>query len=160
MTNKARFTVVDDLILGGGDHNRLLDTDKCGFLLEWTKGQDLKTNRVSSLIANIKKKPNEVSAAELRYKQQDIALCSTLIRDATNSDWTANGTFVPVPPSKAVGDPNYDDRMAQICRGIAPDIDVRNLVTQSISVQATHERPDGQRYPAPSPHDLTTGREK
>ena len=48
---------------------------------------------------------------------------------------------MPVPPSKVKDDPDYDDRMGQICRQIrpAPPLDVRELVVQRNSLAAAHE---------------------
>jgi hypothetical protein len=47
------------------------------------------------------------------------------------------------PPSKARGDPDYDDRMTKICQGIKTDpivpIDIRELVVQTRSLEAAHE---------------------
>jgi predicted amidophosphoribosyltransferase len=61
-----------------------------------------------------------------------------------NSDWLATGTLVPVPPSKARGDPEYDDRISQICRAIPGAADVRELVIQTRSLPADHV--GGQRH--------------
>jgi hypothetical protein len=51
-------------------------------------------------------------------------------------------TLVPVPPSKARGDPAYDDRMTKVCQGIRAGLDVRELVVQSESLPAAHESKD------------------
>ncbi|MEM9870261.1 MAG: hypothetical protein AAF822_03325 [Pseudomonadota bacterium] len=149
MANNARFTVLDDL--SRDDHTFVSSEDEVFFLLEWTKGQDFRKNRVSQIIENIKKKPATSSAAELAYKEKDIGNCSKWLRSATNTNWIDQATFVPVPPSKIPSDPNYCDRMERICKGIQEGVDVRNLVKQSKSVVPTHERPPGQRY---SPEEL------
>ena len=46
-----------------------------------------------------------------------------------------------MPPSKAQGDPNYDDRIVRICQAIPQTfpIDVRELVVQTVSTAAAHE---------------------
>ena len=53
-------------------------------------------------------------------------------------------TFVPVPPSRARGDPLYDDRLVRMLRAIrpAPPLDVRELVVQTASMIPAHERDD------------------
>ena len=54
----------------------------------------------------------------------------------------AQWTLVPMPPSKIVEHPDYDDRMEQIVRGLVaggPDIDVRLLLRQRASMAAAHE---------------------
>ena len=45
------------------------------------------------------------------------------------------------PPSKMRGHPDYDDRVCQICRSIPAEfqIDVRELVVQTGSIDAAHE---------------------
>src|SRR5438445_6579656 len=50
-------------------------------------------------------------------------------------------TFVPVPPSKAKGDPLYDDRIQQMLRRIWPGqpVNVRELVIQTVSTDAVHD---------------------
>jgi hypothetical protein len=52
-----------------------------------------------------------------------------------NAEWLTQATLVPIPPSKVKTDPNYDDRMVQVCRGIrAPaPTDVRELIEQIAS---------------------------
>ena len=47
-------------------------------------------------------------------------------------------TLVPMPGSKIEGDPDYDDRMERVCRGIYPGLDVRVLVKQRIATRASH----------------------
>jgi predicted amidophosphoribosyltransferase len=78
---------------------------------------------------------------EYRYKRQAIARCGVWLGGAINHDWLNGATLVPVPPSKAVGDPEYDDRVSQICRSIPATfaLDVRELVTQRTSLRAAHE---------------------
>jgi predicted amidophosphoribosyltransferase len=62
---------------------------------------------------------------------------------AINPHWLADATLVPIPPSKARNHPEYDDRIARICRAIPRSVDVRELVVQTHSLPADHE--SGQR---------------
>ena len=59
---------------------------------------------------------------------------------APNVDWLRVATLIPVPPSKALDHPDYDYRMTEVCRGIKAEvaIDVRELVRQTISMEAAH----------------------
>jgi hypothetical protein len=53
---------------------------------------------------------------------------------------------VPVPGSKAAGHPDHDDRVERICRLMRqPPPDVRNLVLQIQSTNASHEVGQGGR---------------
>ena len=49
---------------------------------------------------------------------------------------------MPVPPSKARGDPLYDDRLTRMLRAIRPEppLDVRELIVQTESTDAVHDR--------------------
>lgn len=115
------------------------------FLWEKTSGRDYSFSETNNLISNLKKSINS-SAAQLRYKQQAIQKCAAALREAINPAWLDVGTLVPVPPSKCVNDPLYDDRMEQVCRLIRPErIDVRSLVKQDKSMPASHENQTGER---------------
>ena len=63
------------------------------------------------------------------------------MRSVLRPDWLKEATLVPIPPSKAKDDPEYDDRMRVICENIPADfkIDVRDLVSQTESYGAAHE---------------------
>lgn len=138
-----KFSVIDDLTRPL--HAHLTAEDQCLYLFERTSQRGDSFSTANSVIANIKKKPGIASAAELKYKERDIIRCSSTFRASINDVWIQDATFVPVPPSKAIGHPQFDDRMERICRGMGADVDVRNLVTQDVSMQSSHERPDGER---------------
>ncbi len=60
---------------------------------------------------------------------------------AENLAITRAATLVPIPPSKAVDDPQYDDRiirMLTILNEQLGGLDVRELVNQTASYQASH----------------------
>ncbi|MGO9685587.1 MAG: hypothetical protein ACLPTZ_23950 [Beijerinckiaceae bacterium] len=109
------------------------------YLYEYTSGKNFSFSATNSLISNLKKKP---SAWGYKYKLRDIADAAGAFAAAINPAWLEGGTLVPVPPSKAKGDPAYDDRMLQVCRQIrTPALDVRELVVQRSSLAAAHESP-------------------
>jgi hypothetical protein len=85
-----------------------------------------------------------------RQRLQAIGQSARALAAAINSEWLDGATLIPVPPSKARGDPAYDDRMSQVCRRIRAGLDVRELVFQRTSLLTAHESP-GQR---PSVDDL------
>ncbi len=126
------------------DHVRLRGEDKCLFLYEYTSGKNYSFSSTNGLISNLKKKPGS-SANELYYKNKAIRDAATAFRQALNPAWLAEATLVPVPGSKAVGHPQYDDRIEQLCRSIAAGVDVRNLVAQRESAIAAHEAGAGSR---------------
>jgi hypothetical protein len=69
---------------------------------------------------------------------------AALFRASLNERERETLTFVPIPPSKARGDPLYDDRLEQMLRRIWPGqaTDVRELVTQPVSTPAVHDSAD------------------
>lgn len=114
------------------------------FLWEKTSGRDYTFSDTNNLISNLKKSVNS-SPGQLYYKNQAIIRCARSMREAINDKWLEIGTLVPVPPSKAPTHPLYDNRMEQVCNLIWPGVaDVRNLVVQNTSMQASHERGQGQ----------------
>lgn len=137
MANNIKLTRIDDSNIG--DHSYLVADDECYFLLEYTSGKGYSYGKANSLISNLKKKPSRSSAAELRYKSRAVDECAIHFRRSINLDWLAEATLVPVPPSKTESHLDYDNRITRICKGIATDLDVRELVIQTSSLTAAHE---------------------
>jgi predicted amidophosphoribosyltransferase len=125
-------------------HYHLNSDDRCGFLIEFTSHKGYEFSAANSLILNLKKKPSLRSTGPWRFKVQDIKRCSLRLGDAMNHNWLKRATLVPIPPSKVKTDPDYDDRIEAICKGIPTDfeIDVRNIVKQTESYTPSHESED------------------
>lgn len=147
LADPARFSLIDESNIG--DHYYLEAGDKCLFLFEYTSGKGYSFSATNGLINNLKKKPSKknTSPNEYRYKGQAIGQCAYWFSQGLNPEWLAKATLVPVPPSKAKGDPEYDDRMLQVCGGIPVQfkIDVRELVIQRQTIRAAHECASGER---------------
>lgn len=126
------------------DHVRLNEADECYYFLEYTSGRNYRYGKANSLISNIKKSPSSRNRPGWKYKQRDMAVCSEAFSKALNPDWLREATLVPVPPSKAKGHLDYDDRMLKIVQGIdiGFPLDIRELVLQTTSLHAAHESPD------------------
>jgi hypothetical protein len=137
----ARFWLIDESTIA--DHFHLVPGDQCYYLLEYTSGKDYSFSFNNNLISNLKKDPSKrtSSPSEYRYKTIAVSSCSSWIGQALNHDWLKKATLIPVPPSKVKTDPEYDDRMLQICRGIPVPfpVDVRELVLQRDSIRKAHE---------------------
>lgn len=138
----VRFRQIDESNIG--DHYHLRPDEVCLYLLEFTSRQGYSFSKTNQLITNLKKKPT-ASVAQLEYKEQAIQSCAGGLRNALNPNWLTTATMVPVPGSKIVGHPDYDDRMERVARGISPGLDVRALVRQTQSLPSSHEAADGQR---------------
>ncbi|RVQ67673.1 hypothetical protein EKN06_06965 [Croceicoccus ponticola] len=135
MAENIRLTEIDD---SNRDlHPRLTLDDKCVFLFEYTSGKRWDFSTTNGLIKTLKRKPDQKGQY---YKNQEIEKCGNLFRTTLSDEWLSSGTLVPIPPSKAFGDPAYDNRMERICRAIRPNLDVRLLVSQRNSTIAAHER--------------------
>lgn len=141
-----RLTEIDDS--NRDIHARLTSDDNCLFLFEYTSGQKWDFSATNGLISTLKRKPGQKGQY---YKEQAISQCATYFRNTLNENWLASATLVPVPPSKAEGHPEYDNRMERICRLVRPGQDVRNLVRQRTSTVAAHELGGA---PRPSIEDL------
>ena len=148
-TFPQRLTQIDELMLP--DHVYLDDEDTCYFLGEYTARQGYGYSATNQLIFNFKKPMDRRDRPEWRYKGIAIRQAASAFRNALNLDVLDDLTFVPVPPSKAKGDPAYDDRITRMLRRIRrdPPIDVRELIIQRVSTDAAHGSDD-----RPSPSDL------
>lgn len=146
----AQFSKIDDQ--NRGDHVNLNADDECFFLYEYTSHTDYNYSATNNLISNLKKKPSLRGTNQYWYKTQAIQKCSADLAGAINKKWFDGGTLIPIPPSKARTDPEYDDRITKICNGIPSPTqrpnDVRELVVQTASLPAAHA---GQR---PTVEDL------
>lgn len=138
-----RLSQIDDA--SRPDHYHLTESDECYYFLEYTSGRGYSFSKANNLISNLKKKPSNRARTDYRYKLEAIQRTSGAFRAALNNDWLQQATLVPVPGSKSAGHPDYDDRMEQICRGIKDGLDVRNLVVQLNSTDASHESGAGAR---------------
>jgi len=148
-TFPRRLTKIDDL--SRPDHSYLTSEDECYFLGEYTARKGFGFSSTNHLILNLKKKMDRRGRPEWRYKEQAIQTAAQAFRASLNDAVRRSFTFVPVPPSRAKTDPLYDDRLAQMLRGIWPGlpIDLRELIVQPQSTEAIHDSAD-----RPTPNQL------
>ncbi len=121
-------------------HHHICEEDHCYYLVERTSKRGFSFSNANQLIENLKKRPSTSNGAEMDYKAGAIRACSEKLGEILKDKIKKAATFVPVPPSKVVGHPDFDNRMEQVCQGISPGIDVRSLVVQATSMKASHER--------------------
>ena len=144
MADSIRLCLIDDS--NRDDHYRLTADDKCYYLFEYTSRRDYSFSSTNNLISNLKKKPSQAGQPGFFYKARAIAGCGQWLRSTLNPEWLDIATLVPVPGSKAAGHPDHDDRIEKICRLVRdPPPDVRNLVIQTRSINASHEVGQGAR---------------
>ena len=139
-TFPQRLTKVDDLIRP--DHWRLTDADDCYFIGEYTASQGYSYSDTNDLISNFKKTMHRRGRPGWHYKDRAIQKAAEAFRKALTPKDLDRLTFVPIPPSKAKGDPLYDDRLTWMLGAIRPKppLDIRELVVQTESTDAVHDR--------------------
>jgi predicted amidophosphoribosyltransferase len=153
LNNPVRLSEIDDSNRSG--HFHLTAADICYFLYEYTSGHNYEFSGTNSRISNLKKKPSQRGQQHYQYKEGAIRACARDFSQALNAQWLAQATLVPVPGSKAMDHPDHDDRMVRICNGISqPPPDVRLLVLQSQSTNASHEAHEGERVTVEELTDL------
>jgi predicted amidophosphoribosyltransferase len=140
-----RLTKIDDLTRP--DHTFLDADDSCFFLGEYTARAGYAASATNDLINNLKKPMSYRARPEVwKYKGRAISTCAQELRNILGRNGIEGLTFVPVPPSRAKSDPDYDDRLIQILQQMEQgfDADIRELVLQRETMPASHE---GERVP-------------
>ncbi len=118
------------------DHSYLRADDDCYFFIEWTAKKGYSYSDANGFMSNLKKNPS-VDRFQLKHKLTAIREAAETLAEELPEKWLKKYTFVPVPPSKSKKDDDYDDRMSEILTKIG-DVDVRELVYQLKSMDATH----------------------
>ena len=133
------------------DHGYLTADDECLFLGEYTARRGFAHSETNQLIFNLKKPLNREGRPEWRYKHLAIRTSARAFRNAIDDAVLRAATFVPIPPSKAKDDPEYDNRMTQVIVAIdnTNPVDCRELIVQAESTPAAHESDD-----RPTPAEL------
>lgn len=130
------LTRLDELYL---PHHWYLDaTDECYFGGEYTAGQGYAFSETNQLILNLKKKMERRGLPDWGYKARAVRQAAANLRDSLLPEFLASATFVPIPPSKVIGDPEYDDRMTQVVQLLGVNVDARELVYQLESMHDAH----------------------
>jgi hypothetical protein len=136
---------IDDSTVG--EHFSLDDADRCYYVWEYAARQRYDFSPANQLVFNLKIKPGALAKAPTRnrYKAEAIAHAGAALRSLiTRAFVETRATFVPMPCSKAVADPDYDDRVSRVLahafRGW--DADVREMLSLTKSTPADHESAD------------------
>jgi predicted amidophosphoribosyltransferase len=118
-------------------HSFLRSQDDCYYLIEYTAQRAFNYSDSNNFISNLKKEPSVRNTFQWKYKLRAIREAAETLSEQLPAKWIKKSTFVPVPPSKAKDHPDYDDRMSKVL-GKIEGADVRELVVQKKSMQATH----------------------
>lgn len=138
-----------------GDHYFLRADDSCWYSGDYTARGGYGCSPINNLVSNFKKSVLKRDLPEYYYKGQAIAKVGRDFANSFVADAFRQGTFVPVPPSKARDHVEFDDRMEQALAHMANVVrdthninaDVRELVLQQGSYIASHLNPDRRMQP-------------
>ena len=120
------------------DHYYLAPEHSCYYFGEYTARKSWGHSTTNGIINNIKKHPNTRVTAQWQYKLRDIDRIGRLIRANLKPEALSSITFVPAPPSRPPGDPDYDDRMLCLGRAIGNDVDIRPLLETAQARDPAH----------------------
>jgi predicted amidophosphoribosyltransferase len=124
------------------DHSYLEKEDSCWALAEYRPGS-YRLGYVNQLIANLKCRPSVAAAHRARgfYKQRAIELVAATLRRYFDRTWVEAATWVPIPISRALGNPDYDDRLFKVLSSAFAgyDLDLRMLLRHTDSMRSDHE---------------------
>lgn len=120
------------------DHYYLGPEDDCYFLGEYTPRESFGFSLTNQHIFNLKKSPTLRNTAQWPHKLRAIGAIARTFAANLGPGGNAGITFVPIPPSKAPGHPEYDDRMAQIARSIGANADGREVIVSATNREPIH----------------------
>jgi hypothetical protein len=140
---------IDDSTVG--EHFSLDGFDRCYYIWEYAARKRYDFSPANQLVFNLKIKPSAISKtpARNRYKLEAIAHAGSALRSLITRVFVdTRATFVPIPCSKAVADPDYDDRLSRLLARAFHgwDADVREMLTLTQSTPADHESVDRLTY--------------
>jgi predicted amidophosphoribosyltransferase len=149
----VRLLKIDQSVIR--QHYFLNPNDNCYYIHEYTANEGYAHSEANNLILNLKIRPTETR--RLSHKRSAITSCisdlTALIEPGIQKDGPESYTVTAIPPSRVSGDPDYDDRMQQIAKGIAINTGIHyaDIVEQSESYTSSHSAPSGSRK---RPEDL------
>ncbi len=125
------------------DHIYLSASDRCAFLMQYLGGRGYRAGGCNQLLQNFKCRPTlAVHDARLgHYKRRAIECLAGWLRAAVPRHMAESCTWVPIPPSRKPGDPDFDDRLQCTLRLAFRDYDcdLRALLRQTRSTAGDHE---------------------
>lgn len=119
------------------DHWHLTEADNCAFMGEYSARKGYAHSFTNGLVSNLKKKPSTRGTPQWRYKLQAIERVANALASNIEAGALSASTFVPIPPSKPPGHPEYDDRMAQVARAMGVG-DLREILFTKSEREALH----------------------
>jgi hypothetical protein len=136
-----RVTSIDET--NRGDHRYLEAGDRCFFFGEYFARKGYQGGRTNQLILNFKCKPTvaAANAARRSHKERAIQTIASGLRKVIARESAEQITWIPIPPSKAGDDADYDDRLLRTLNTAfgGYHVDVRTVLRQGASTAADHD---------------------
>ena len=127
------------------EHAFLCASDRCAYLAPYLAGGGYQAGACNQLIRNFKCEPSIArhNPQRRRHKHHAITMLAQWLRGAVTREAAERSTWVPIPPSKRRGDPDYDDRLTRTLSVAfhAYDVDVRSLLYQFENTVPDHAGP-------------------
>lgn len=140
----SRLTWIDET--NRSDHPFLREEDSCLFFGDYVGGQSYRGGATNQLVFNYKCPPTTaaVNVGRRGHKERAIATVSSGLRNSMTREDAESVTWVPIPTSKVVGDPDYDDRLIRTLKTAFAgyDADIRALLRQSANTTPDHATED------------------
>jgi len=133
---------IDDSTVG--DHSWLAGSDQCYYIWEYTARKGCGFSPANNFVWNLKIKPSAIDKSPLRHrhKLEAIAHAGEALRTFITREFAETlATFVPIPCSKAVTDPEHDNRLHKVLASAFHgwNADVRDMLRLKHSTPADHE---------------------
>lgn len=106
-------------------HFDLEESDDCYYLRDYVSGEGFQGGKTNSLIINFKKSVEHKGKDHYQYKEsaikQIVEELVLALRENKNLD---KMIFCPIPPSKQMSDPLYDDRLSKVLKMVSEHIPI------------------------------------
>jgi hypothetical protein len=124
------------------DHVHLTAEDRCTYLATYLSGNGYRSKPINQTILNLKCPPSVArrDRAQADRKREAIGVVAAMVRAAISRELIEHATWIPIPPSRASYDPDFDDRLTRIlrCGFEGYDFDIRNILQLQVSTAADH----------------------
>jgi predicted amidophosphoribosyltransferase len=127
---------------GRVDHPYLCASDRCWALSEYLAGTGRRGGSINRMIVALKQSPSDAALDPIRRrrKQRAIQAAADLLRSQVCRKRAESMTWIPIPPSRATVDRNFDNRLLQVLRVAFDDYDadIRSVLSQVVSTASDH----------------------
>lgn len=128
-----------------GDHHLLTCHDEVYYFGEYTAREGYDYSPTNQLIINLKHGVEHRGKSRWHYKERAMDEVAESLAKYIDANFASVATFVPIPPSAAPSDPEYDSRNLDVLmrfRKRRPSADVRSLLFQTASTRKSHRCED------------------